>query len=148
MDTFTNYKNIILGSITFLGITSNIISLIVTSSCKKTYDTITYLTTNTNSDFNDIKNFIRDNDLLNKITRIDYYLNNNKIEKDIYYNHLTEIIEDINNLLIKIKDAEEYQNSLYFKKYRNIDCSLYLKELQSKINILNIRYDEFIKIHT
>ena len=137
---------------------STIISTIISTTCQKSYEIAGKIMKSPLASFDDVKDIISSNDLFSKLNRIkncisdaEIIFNNSKNfgnSLDVSMNDINKIILEINDLLTEIKDKNEYQDTLYFGTwfFRKIDCTALLNNLKNKINILNMRFDDFFKI--
>ena len=80
---------------------------------------------------------------------VDELNNNNKhVYKyvKISLDSLTEITEKIHIELNKIKEKNDYHNSLYFSSSRTLDCNYYLNNLKKYNILLDKRIDLLTKL--
>ena len=70
----------------------------------------------------------------------------NIIEQALF--DLNDIIKELNETIITIDEMKEYQRTLYLNnwKIRSPNLTFILDKLKIEIDILNIRFDDFIKI--
>ena len=61
---------------------------------------------------------------------------------------VTTSLNKINEILNEIKMKKEYQDSIYLSNWsiRKYNCTEILERLKTQINILNVRFDDMIKI--
>ena len=152
MFTYVSSLSTFIGVVTGSVIGMSVLSSLVSLTCSKTYDLIGSYATCKNPDFKEVYDYIKKNDLLSKILRIEQVIyDSDKIDKksvQISKNHINEILNLINDTLKELKEKEEYYNSLYFKnwRFRKYNCKELLDKLKDEVNILEIRFNDLTKI--
>jgi hypothetical protein len=142
---------------------TTIICNIINATCYKSIELLTNTITKEVAGFDDVDILIKKSDLIAKIKKINLIINtliidniNSDTNNSIFYNKiieqslldLNEIIKDLNETITSIDEMKEYQRTLYLNnwKIRAPNLTFILDKIKIEIDILNIRFDDFIKL--
>jgi len=133
---------------------TTVISTIVSSIVSHSYSTICYMNSAASHTFSDIDDIIQKNDVINKLQLCQNLIDELRLSKHSS-TVIIESIKTIDNIISEIQldikwlhEQRQFQNTLYFGswRFRRPDLSKLLQDLQLRISILNLRFNDLVKI--
>jgi len=132
---------------------TSVISTVVSSIVSHSYNTICYMSTNASPTFSDIDEVIQKNDLHTKLELCQSLID------ELKHKHTSTVVLDsiktLDNIMSEIQldikwfhEQRSVQETLYFGswRFRRPDLSKLLQDLQMRISILNLRFNDLVKI--
>jgi hypothetical protein len=137
---------------------TTIVCNIVNKTCSKSIELLTSTITKEVAGFDDVDILIKKSDLIAKIKKINLINDNINSNDNVsyFYNKIIEqalidlndIIKNLNETIISVDEMKEYQKTLYLNnwKIRAPNLTFIIDKIKLETEILNIRFDDFIKI--
>ena len=145
--SITTMASLITGSV----IGMSIVTQFACSTFNRTYRAVENIATSNYPCFDELYEYIENNSIELRIQIINNVLKENTGNKksiEMSIDSVTTSLNKINEILNEIKMKKEYQDSIYLSNWsiRKYNCTEILERLKTQINILNVRFDDMIKI--
>jgi|UniRef100_A0A6C0BM43 hypothetical protein len=128
----------------------------ISMTCSKTIDILTHFATDSHPGLEQFNTLLLECDLKVKIVKIQQLVNEFHLSEEAGHVFQTSVkmsicdvdssIQMINEILTHAKQAKEQHETLYFNRWRKLNCGYLIRDLKAANQILNQRFADLEKI--